>query len=134
MPNVSSLFIFDESLFMLTIKYCNIDTGQLVYVKMRYLILILCLLQFKVEASDWLNRTVRVDLIVNRKNFDTLQDLYERSERMTSVVEATNGQYPWSVMTTAWIFQGGIGIGVTCSCSIISKNYALSNLRCVGWK
>ncbi|KAG4077680.1 hypothetical protein HA402_015723 [Bradysia odoriphaga] len=45
---------------------------------------------------------------------------------------ATNGQYPWTVLTTAWAMQVGFGVGTTCASTIISNNFALSNLRCAG--
>jgi len=104
--------------------------------KMRYLILILCLVPFQVRASDWLNRTIRVDLIADRFNhraFDPKYDILERSERISSGVNATNGQYPWNILTTAWSNQGsGFRIGTTCSGTIISNNFVLSDLHCVG--
>lgn len=99
---------------------------------MRYLILILCLVQFHVQASDWLNRTTRVDLITNRVNFDPQYDLFERSERMISGVNATNGQYPWSIMHTAWSILGGSAIGTTCAGTIITNTFAVTDLWCVG--
>lgn len=101
---------------------------------MRYSIFILCSVGFQIQAADWLDRTVRVDLITTRKNFDPQYDLFERTETMTSAVSATNGQYPWSIMTVAWATQGLISIGVTCSGTIIAKEFSLSSLRCVNRK
>lgn len=106
---------------------------------MRCLILILCLVSsVSVQASDdWLNRTVRVDLIVNRelmfnRHYD--RSIERASERIKGAVNATNGQYPWSVMTTAWIINGEFAIGVSCTGTIISNNFVLSVLRCVNQK
>lgn len=100
---------------------------------MRYIILILCLVQFKVQASDWLNRTVRVDLIINRRTFDPQYDLFQRSERISSGVDATNGRYPWTILTTAWSEQGsGFRTGISCAGTIINSNFVLSDLYCVG--
>lgn len=102
---------------------------------MRYFILILCLLKFHVavHASDWLNRTVRVDLIVNRVATDKQYHILQRQERILSAVNATNGQYPWTIHTTAWSDQGsGMLYGVSCAGSIISENFVLSDFHCVG--
>lgn len=103
--------------------------------KMRHLlILILCLVHYQVQASDWLNRTVRVDLIVQQQSF-IRQYGPEQSEQMrmhSTDSIATNGQYPWTVKTTAWAIQEGFGIGVVCAGTIINNNFALSNLRCAG--
>lgn len=102
---------------------------------MRYVILILCLVQFQVQASEWLNRTIRVDLIVNRNQraYDPQFDILERSERISSAVNTTNGQFPWSILTIAWSDHGsGFRIGTTCSATIISSDFALTDLTCVG--
>lgn len=102
---------------------------------MRYLILIFCLVQLQVQASDWLNRTIRVDLIVagNHRAFDPKYDLLDRStERFLGGANATNGQYPWSILTTAWSDAiPGWRFGTTCSGTIISSNFVLSDLHCV---
>lgn len=99
---------------------------------MRYLILVLCLVQFQVQAIDWLNRTIRVDLIVNRSRaYDPQYDLFELSERISSGVNATNGQYPWSILTIAWSGTG-VRVGNICSGTIIGNNFVLSDLYCVG--
>lgn len=103
--------------------------------RMRYFILILCLVQLQVQANDWLNSTVRVDLIVNpnRTAFDPQNDLFERSERFLSGVNATNGQYPWSIMIGA---RGNDSFGnryaLVCSGIIISSNFVLTDLHCAG--
>jgi len=91
------------------------------------------LVQVQVQASDWLNRTVRVDLIVNsnRRSFDPQYDLLERSDRLSNGVNATNGQYPWSILTIAWS-GSGVRVGTSCSGTIISNNFVLSDFHCVG--
>jgi len=105
---------------------------------MRYLILILCLVLFKVEASDWLNRTIRVDLIVDRSNhraFNPKHDLLVQSESISSSsgVFASNGQYPWIITTTALSDQGsGIRSGIGCAGTIISSSFVLSDFHCLG--
>lgn len=124
----------------MTIKNSYIGTDGTVcflfFVKMRYLILVLCLVPFTVDASDWLNRTIRVDLIVDRINhrpFDPKYDILVQSERISSGVNATNGQFPWTIYTTAWLDQGtGYRIGTPCAGSIISSNFVLSDFLCVG--
>lgn len=102
---------------------------------MRCIILILCLVQHQVQANDWLNRTIRVDLIVdgNRRAYDPKYDLLEQTESITSGVNATNGQYPWTIFTTAWSDAGsGFRIGYSCSGTIVSPNFVLSDYHCVG--
>ncbi len=102
---------------------------------LRYVILILCLGQFQVHANDWLNRTVRVDLIVNgnRRAFDPKFDLLKQSVRISSGVNATNGQYPWTILTSAWSEQGsGFRVGTPCAGTIIRNNFVLSDFHCVG--
>lgn len=92
-------------------------------------------MSLKAEASsDWLNRTIRVDLTVDRINhraFDSRFDLLVQSEQLSSGVNATNGQYPWSILTTAWSGTG-TRVGTPCAGSIISSNFVLSDLNCVG--
>ncbi|XP_037027374.1 uncharacterized protein LOC119068073 [Bradysia coprophila] len=104
---------------------------------MRCLIVILCLLQFRVQAFDWLDRTIRVDLIVDRtrRDFDPRYDsIKQQSETMLiSATNATNGQYPWSIFTTAWIdTEVGLREAILCSGTIISENFALSDISCTG--
>jgi len=104
---------------------------------MRYWILISCLVQFQVQASaDWLNRTVRVDLIVDRSSYRAFDPKYDKliqSERIANGVNATNGQYPWTILTTAWSGPpGGLRVGTPCSATIISSNFVLSDFHCVG--
>lgn len=103
---------------------------------MRCLIVILCLLQLRVQANDWLDRTIRVDLIVNdtSKAFDQRYDSLKQSNTiLSSATNATNGQYPWSIFTTAWIDNGaGLRVGVPCSGAIINENFALSDFSCTG--
>lgn len=85
------------------------------------------------ESSDWLNRTARVDLIVNRKAFDTQYDLLEGTKAVTSGINATNGQYPWSIFTIAWAHTGsGSATGVSCAGTIIANDFVLSDLHCTG--
>lgn len=91
---------------------------------------ILCLIQCQVEASDWLNRTIQVNLIVpaNRRAFDANYDVLEQSETILSDwVNATNGQYPWTIYTTAW---SSIRVGTGCTGTIISDTIVLSDLHC----
>ncbi|XP_037040519.1 coagulation factor X-like [Bradysia coprophila] len=105
---------------------------------MRCLILILCAVSLKVEASDWLNRTVRVDLIVdqstiNVRTFDPKFDSLVQSENILNAVNATNGQYPWVIRTTAWSDQGGgFRFGTPCAGTIINSNFVLSDFHCIG--
>lgn len=103
---------------------------------MRYLILVLCLVFINVDASDWLNRTVRVDLIVDHINvraFDPKYDSLIHSERISDGVNATNGEFPWIIYTTAWSGDaGGARIGIPCAGSIINNNFVLSDFYCVG--
>lgn len=89
-------------------------------------------MQFQVQATDWLNSTVRVDLVVdpNLKTFDPRFDLFDG---FLSGVNATRGQYPWSIMIGAWRFdQFGNRGGILCSAIVISNNYALTDLHCTG--
>lgn len=105
--------------------------------KMRYLmIFILCLVQFEVQASDWLNRTVRVDLITRRQNFVRHYESERSEQKMihSTDIIATNGQYPWTIKTTAWAIQGELGTGVVCAGTLINNNFVLSILRCAGQK
>lgn len=106
---------------------------------MRFSILLLCLVQFGVQASDdWLNRTIRVDLNVdcNHEPFDPQYVITGTPDNILSDVTtfATNGQYPWSVFSIAWVLTGTGGFGKTCSNTIISKNFGLSDLYCVNQK
>jgi len=91
-------------------------------------LLVLCLFAFQVDASDWSHRTIRVDLDTNRTVSDRLNGFFEQSERSPNGVNVTNGQYPWSILTTAWSGSRGIG----CTSSIISENFALTDLHCTG--
>lgn len=121
----------------LTIKnrYTLQVVSQSVFNTMWFIILILCLFTFQVDASDWSSRTIRVDLNTNRTAFDRQNGLFEQAARSLNGVNATNGQYPWSIMTTAWSGNGaGSWIGITCSSSIISENFALTDLHCTGRK
>ncbi|KAJ6648528.1 hypothetical protein Bhyg_03758, partial [Pseudolycoriella hygida] len=84
-----------------------------------------------VEASDWLNRTVRVDLRTSFTALEEHEKFFLRSENTLHGVDATNGQYPWSVLMIAWEYTGfGLYTGTFCSSSIISKNFALSDIYC----
>lgn len=102
---------------------------------MRYFILILCLFKLQVEASDWANRTIRVDLntnpttvVANRRNGPL-----EQAVRTLNGLNATNGQYPWTILTSARSSAGsGAWAGITCSSSIISENFALTDFYCTG--
>ena len=97
---------------------------------MRLSVIILWSVAFQVQASsDWLNRTVRVDLIVNRE-----ASQYDWSERFSprivfSGIDATNGQYPWTFLT---ISRTTLNIGIPCSGTIISDSFFLSEATCVG--
>lgn len=102
---------------------------------MHFFVLILCLVQVQVQGSDWLNRTVRVDLIVsgNRRAYDSRYDLLVQSGETSGGINATNGQYPWIIHTTAWSEPfSGFRIGVGCAGVIISGNNFLSEESCVG--
>ncbi|KAJ6633865.1 hypothetical protein Bhyg_15574, partial [Pseudolycoriella hygida] len=52
-------------------------------------------------------------------------------ESTLSGVYARNGQYPWSLITIAWVAIGSGYSGISCSSSIISKNFALSDSQCI---
>lgn len=120
---------------MSEINYKNRRTtaSQLVFNKMSFIILVLCLFTFQVDASDWLNRTIRVDLDTDRTAFDLQKKLLQQPERTLNGINATNGQYPWSILTTGWSCTGaGPCIGRTCAGSIISENFALSDFHCTG--
>ncbi|XP_037044801.1 uncharacterized protein LOC119080505 [Bradysia coprophila] len=102
---------------------------------MRFFCLILCLVQFQVQASDWFNRTVRVDLIVNSNGraYDSQYDSLELSEDLLSSVIATNGEYPWNIYTIAWgDVAPGSRHGQMCLSTIISNNFFLTDFFCVG--
>ncbi|KAJ6648940.1 Transmembrane protease serine 11D [Pseudolycoriella hygida] len=100
---------------------------------MRYFILILCMCKLQVEASDWFNRTIRVDLSTNRTNLARQNEILVNSERSLNGVNATNGQYPWSILTIAWSNLGfGSWVGTSCAGSIISENFALTDIHCTG--
>ncbi|KAJ6648529.1 hypothetical protein Bhyg_03759, partial [Pseudolycoriella hygida] len=93
--------------------------------------ILLCLCKIQVEASDWLNRTVRVDLQTNRTGFAGEEKFLVNSEDALNGVNATNGQHPWSVFIIAWVdMGGGFFSGTFCSSSIISKNFALTDISC----
>ncbi|KAG4077419.1 hypothetical protein HA402_002846 [Bradysia odoriphaga] len=100
-----------------------------------FICLILCLAQFQVQASDWFNRTVRVDLIVNNNGraYDSQYDSLELSKELLSGLRSTNGQYPWSIYTIAWADLGeGSRHGQICLSTIISNNFFLTDFFCVG--
>lgn len=105
---------------------------------MRLVLLILSLVQFQVQASsDWLNRTVRVDLTVNKNGraYDPQYDTVELWREVLSGVAATNGQYPWSVYTIAWADipdLPGARWGQMCLSTIIGTNFMLTDFFCVG--
>ncbi|XP_037044850.1 uncharacterized protein LOC119080542 [Bradysia coprophila] len=102
---------------------------------MRFFCLILCLAQFQVQASDWFNRTVRVDLIVNSNGraYDSQYDSLELSKELSSGLIATNGQYPWSIYSIAWADLGqGSRHGQMCLSTIISNNFFVTDFLCVG--
>ncbi|XP_037048501.1 serine proteinase stubble-like [Bradysia coprophila] len=100
---------------------------------MRFIIFILCLLQYQVHGHDWSNRTVRVDLIVNRRAPPNQYDFRLQSPRIVSSgVDATTGQYPWTILIMSRTVEL---FGITCSGTIISDSYFLSDFGCVdeGW-
>ncbi|KAJ6648939.1 Transmembrane protease serine 11B-like protein [Pseudolycoriella hygida] len=99
---------------------------------MRYFILILCVCKLQVEAFDWFNRTIRVDLSTNRESLARQDEFLVNSERSLNGVNATNGQYPWSILTVAWSKGPESWIGIPCAGSIISENFALTDIRCTG--
>lgn len=96
------------------------------------LIFALCLIQVQVQASDWLDRTVRVDLITHQQDIDRQYKTFDQMAIRSTDSNATNGQYPWTVMTAAWAIQGKFGMGNICTSTIISKDFLLSDLRCAG--
>ncbi|XP_037037350.1 uncharacterized protein LOC119075060 [Bradysia coprophila] len=96
---------------------------------MRFIIFIYCLLQYQVHGQDWSNRTVRVDLNVNRRSPNDQLDVRVQSPRIVfSGVDATNGQYPWTILTLS---QTTEPVFIACSGTIISDSYFLSDYGCV---
>lgn len=108
--------------------------------EMLCIIFILCLVQSQVLASEWQNRTVRVEFNVNNKvrAYDPQYDILEGLETPTSIssaVNATNGRYPWTILTIAWgDWQGGFRIGTTCTGTLITNNLFLSDIFCTRYK
>lgn len=119
----------------MAIKVTVLTSGQSVSQRMRFNILLLCLILFQVEASDWLNRTIRVDLIVNRSGraYDPQYDSLEQSTEIFGGIDATNGQYPWNIFTIAWVeLQFGSRQGQLCLSTIISGKFFLTDFFCAG--
>ncbi|XP_037025044.1 plasma kallikrein-like [Bradysia coprophila] len=99
---------------------------------MRGIIFLLCLYCVQASGADWLNRTIRVDFVVDREVFHAFHDQndFPRESPINDRrgINATNGQFPWTIFTRA----RSPTQGALCTGTIISDSYFLSDLRCLG--
>lgn len=112
-------------------KWTAAKRGDSVFSKMRFLIVVLCLLKLAQTEFSEKYKIVRVDLKIPDSyegfGFNGISESRDRSARLAYGLTAAEGQFPWAALIETQTPQGSR----PCSGSILNPRFILSSHRCI---